>query len=370
MNEPSRRMPLIDALKALASQLIVLHHFSAYGPLADALDTLLPTLTGWLYDYGRMAVQVFLVLGGFLAARSLAPQGQAAFARPALLLWQRYRRLVVPFAVAMLLAIACAALARAWLDDEAVPGRATLRQFLAHATLLQGVLNAEALSAGVWYVAIDFQLFALLVLLLWVAQRVGGPQAARVGVALVGALAVASLFHFNRDATWDDWALYFFGAYALGACAWWASDPRRGWGAMVLIWLVALAALAADFRLRIALALAVAVLLGVARRGGLLERWPDLRPIAFLGRTSYAVFLVHFPIYLLVSAGFEHIGSAGAAAALLAAAIGWCASIVAGAAFHRWVEVRAGGVGQRRRTTMPTSAATPTCCVPSRSSAS
>ena len=91
-------MPLVDALKALASQLIVLHHFSAYGPLADALDDLVPALAAWLFDYGRMAVQIFLVVGGFLAARSLAPQGQAAFARPLALLWQRYRRLVLPFA--------------------------------------------------------------------------------------------------------------------------------------------------------------------------------------------------------------------------------------------------------------------------------
>mgnify|MGYP000314188585 CR=1 FL=1 len=132
-----------------------------------------------------------------------------------------------------------------------------------------------------------------------------------------------------------------------------------------------LAALAADFRPRIALALAVAVLLGVARRAGALERWPDLRPVAFLARISYAVFLVHFPVYLLVSAAFEHFGSESSGAAALALAIGWCASIAAGLAFHRGVELRAaGGMPQRLRTTMPTSAAMPVCCVPSRSSAS
>ena len=46
-------------------------------------------------------------------------------------------------------------------------------------------------------------------------------------------------------------------------------------------------------------------------------------------------------------------------------------SIAAGLAFHRGVELRAaGGMPQRLRTTMPTSAAMPVCCVPSRSSAS
>jgi hypothetical protein len=49
MTALSSRMPLLDALKALASQLIVLHHFSAYGPLSDALAQALPALAGWLY---------------------------------------------------------------------------------------------------------------------------------------------------------------------------------------------------------------------------------------------------------------------------------------------------------------------------------
>ena len=57
----SRLFPL-DALRATAAQLIVLHHLSVYGPIAEAMHRLFPLLTGWLYDYGRMAVQVFLVL--------------------------------------------------------------------------------------------------------------------------------------------------------------------------------------------------------------------------------------------------------------------------------------------------------------------
>ena len=54
-------MPLIDAFKALASQLIVLHHLAAYGPLSVAARQIAPGTVDWLYDYARMAVQVFLV---------------------------------------------------------------------------------------------------------------------------------------------------------------------------------------------------------------------------------------------------------------------------------------------------------------------
>ncbi|MCU0990849.1 MAG: hypothetical protein MUE63_15085 [Xanthomonadales bacterium] len=45
------RMPLIDALKAIGSQLIVLHHLAAYGPLANAAQLLVPGTIGWFYDY-------------------------------------------------------------------------------------------------------------------------------------------------------------------------------------------------------------------------------------------------------------------------------------------------------------------------------
>ncbi|KAI1697221.1 hypothetical protein Ddc_19875 [Ditylenchus destructor] len=38
---------------------------------------LFPLLTGWLYDYGRMAVQVFLVLGGYLSPPRAGGAGRA-----------------------------------------------------------------------------------------------------------------------------------------------------------------------------------------------------------------------------------------------------------------------------------------------------
>jgi peptidoglycan/LPS O-acetylase OafA/YrhL len=106
--------------------------------------------------------------------------------------------------------------------------------------------------------------------------------------------ATASLFWFNRDAGWDNWALYFFGSYGLGAAAWWASERKQMSAWLGVMLTVAVAALIVDFRLRIALALAVALLLGFGRRSGLLETWPDARPLAFLGQISYSLFLVHF----------------------------------------------------------------------------
>ena len=313
----TRRMPMIDALKAVASQIVLLHHFSSYGPLAETARDLLPGLLGWLYDYGRMAVQVFLVVAGFLAARGLSPQGDALAASPLPLLWKRYQRLIIPFLAAIGIAIIGSAIADHWMDDDAIPARAGFAQWLAHATLLHSVLGVDSLSAGVWYVAIDFQLFALMALLLWAGRR------AFVAPLLVLSVGAASLFWFNRNPDLDNWAIYFFGSYALGAAAWWASDPRRlsAWTGVIAT--VAIAALVVDFRLRIALALGVALLLAVGRRSGLLERWPDVAPL---------------PILLLANGLFVQLGGETAGAAMFGLLAAWTVSLLAATAFYRWIE--------------------------------
>ncbi|WP_052495090.1 acyltransferase family protein [Cupriavidus basilensis] len=341
MSPRPSRMACIDALKAISSQLIVLHHLAFYGPMSDAAHVLAPGLLDWFSQYARIAVQVFLVISGFLAARSLAPGGHLMVPRPLQAIWHRYQKLVVPYTAAILIAIAGAAIARTWMHHDSIPGAPGLHQFLAHVLLLHNVLDFDALSAGVWYVAIDLQLFALLMVALWAARRceqwfdVGGSP---MGPLVVAGLALASLFWFNRDATWDIWAIYFFGAYGLGTLAFWASEPERSPVALLLLCAVVLAALAVDFRLRIAVALAIALLLGTARRGGWLEHWPQAQFLAFFGRISYSVFLVHFPICLVVNALVFHLAPQRPVLNALGMVLAWLLSNAAGALFHRYVE--------------------------------
>ena len=329
------RLPLIDAFKAIASQLIVFHHLSAYGPLSATVQQAAPGLIGWFYDYARMAVQVFLVIAGFLAARGLAAQGEGLAAAPWPLIWKRYVRLVIPFMAAMLLAVAGAALASQWMQDESIPARASLAQLAAHLFLLHGVLDIDSLSAGAWYVAIDFQLFTLMALLLWLGHA-GGRR--WLAMLLVCALAVASLFWFNREAGWDNWGIYFFGSYGLGAAAWWATQRERPALWLGVVAAVGMVALFVDFRLRIALALATALCLGAASRSGVLERWPDNALLGWLGKVSFSVFLVHFPVCLLANAAYVKSGLASPSTAAVGMALAWAASMAVAALFYRWVE--------------------------------
>ena len=339
---------LINVLKAVAAQLIVLHHLAFYGPMADQAWPLAPELFSWLAGDARIAVQVFLVIGGFLAAKSLSPHGLPGLDHPLRAIGRRYLKLAPPFIVAMLFAILASYIAGAWMTHDSISAPPTLSQFSAHALLLHDVLGYEALSAGAWYVAIDFQLYGMMCLLLWVFGGVGQVRTWRwVMPAVVAAVVSASLFVFNRDSDWDAWAPYFFGSYGLGALAWWASDPKRRPIAILALLLLIVVptqlALAFDFRSRIALAFTVACLLLLFGREkpamlGTHASWL----VQMLAKTSYSVFLVHFPVCLIVNAAFTRFAPEVAQLQFIGVVLGWAASLIAGAAFHRWVEAPLG----------------------------
>ncbi|WP_194726848.1 acyltransferase family protein [Noviherbaspirillum malthae] len=343
----------IDVLRIVAFNLIVLHHLAFYGPMADHVRGMLPGLIDWMAGPARIVVQIFLVIAGFLAARSFCPRGVPEKVRPLYAGMRRFLKLAPPFIVAMALAVFASMLASMWMDHYSLTALPDWRQVLAHALLLHDVLGVESLSAGAWYVAIDFQLYLLLACVLrfaaGAASEAGKRHAAHI---LVVTGVAASLFYFNRDAGWDAWAIYFFGSYGLGVLAWWTVQEKnnayRTASLLALMLLIGGLALLMDFRSRIALALTIALLLAVVYRFHVALPARTARParpwaaVQYFGRISYAVFLVHFPVCLLVNAAFTRFGAASAFVQGCGMLLAWCASIAAGGAFHRWVEVPLG----------------------------
>jgi peptidoglycan/LPS O-acetylase OafA/YrhL len=106
-------------------------------------------------------------------------------------------------------------------------------------------------------------------------------------------------------------------------------------------------ALTLDCRTRIALAAAVAVLLGWGQVQGFLYRWPQSAVLAYLGRISYAVFLMNFPVALVVNAAFTRFAPAQAGIQTLGVIVAWLACIAVGAAFYHFVEEPLRRLGQR-----------------------
>ncbi len=341
------RMPFLDFLRAIASQCIVLHHLVFYGPLPERAHSAAPLLFDWLYDHARMAVQVFFVLGGFFTSRGLAKYQSLNAKRVGSVIWARYRRIGVPYLATLIVAIAANEIARGWMDHGAISARPSVPQLLAHLVLLHDVLGYEALTAGIWFLAIDFQLFLLTLGLLWIAQwwrsRSGSPHdggAHGVLLVLMSPLAVASLFWFNRDPQFDDWAIYFVGSYFLGILLHAVIERSLSpvWPSLYVSLLIA--AIIIDLRPRLIVAACTAALVYFAAKTNWLHTRPRNLLINYFGRISYSLFLIHFPVLLVVNAwSYRHL-SASTTTALWALGAAYLLSCLAGIGFYHGIESR------------------------------
>jgi peptidoglycan/LPS O-acetylase OafA/YrhL len=322
---------LIDLLKTVAALLIIFHHLANYGQIAKDAQSYLPGFMRWLSNYGSYAVELFLVMAGYLATQSLTRFAHIPFSVSGYTqaIINRYIRLLGPYVVALLITIACAYIARLWISDEYVGATETFTQFLAHLFLLQGMLGIDSISAGVWYIAIDWQLYAILTLLLMSYSNY------RVLIWSLIALLLGSLLFFNRSADFDNYFIYFIGYYGLGVLAYlargFADDRvnRLAQAALILLgFIILLASFFGDFS-RSALSWFVAMALlfwgnrsypvqfthralnvghGDNDRGNTSSgaSSSSRKPIFFKaiglgGKLSYCAFLIHFPLILLAN---------------------------------------------------------------------
>lgn len=320
------RSLLIDGLKALCSHLIVWHHMLIYAPMSAWIALEGPSVIEFIAEDGRLAVQPFLVMAGFLAARSLdlCPPLNV----PALVL-QRYLRLAPPLALALLLVVGAT-----WLMDKDLAGQAwvsplpSLSVWLAHLLMLQDVLGIDSLSAGAWYVAIDLQLYALFAVLARLCGRTDRGLAQGWAPAVVAAATAASALVFSRYQDLDIWAIYFLSAYGLGALAAWASHHRQArlwwWitlGVLLLDWVI-------DPRARPLWAMATAMALHASTRLGSLGAGLRFRrSLERLSDLSYSLFVSHFAAIVLASGLWLRLDLQGRTSASLALGLTWALAI-------------------------------------------
>jgi peptidoglycan/LPS O-acetylase OafA/YrhL len=335
---PSTRWPAVDLLRVVAAHLIVWHHFALYSGMADAAWSLAPQLFAFLVDHARKAVQVFLVLAGFLAAKACMPGGDGPSAGAGAIdsagAWARavggrFMRL----APTLWLALALVVLLDASIGVDGGAPQPSWSERLAlvavNALMLQDVLGMPAPSPGLWYVPIDIQLFALAALLAWWGRSVS----ARLGAWIVAAAVIASAWIFNRDASSNAWAPYFVAAYGLGMLAWNVGHARAGAAAaMALATIGVLAALAVDFRDRLLLATVVAWVLAVWMRTSNHARTarttPSSRALAAHADAAYALFLLHDPTRRIVEAGWSRWAASDPRVQALGLVLAWVASML------------------------------------------
>jgi len=312
--------------------------------MANVLGRSWSGLVDILFDDARMVVQVFLVTSGYLVARSLAKKDRISLIPS---VFRRYLRLLPSYVSAIFLTITVTSLMRDYFDaimfkqgvQSWLPAQSTWTGFLGHLFLLQNVLHLEALTVGVWYVSIDLQLFILTLILVWLADSLRGNKDLKGRMVLVCALSCLSLWVFNLDIRFDNYAVYFFGAYGMGMLSFWATQSSRGKNLFYLTTISALGSFSYAPRTRLLIAIGTAVCLYWATR---LKPSSTLNPkakyLSLLSDSSYALFLNHFSVIIVMSGCWFYFNFHSALSAAAFIGLGWALSFIFSLMIYKCVE--------------------------------
>ena len=210
-------------------------------------------------------------------------------------------------------------------------------------------------SAGVWYVAIDWQLYAILAIMLSMFPSL------RSLIWMLLPLCVASLLYFNRDGSYENYFIYFIGAYGLGVLAQLCKnypDQSVNRSAKILMLTIGLVITISSFHqfwLRNILAYIVAIALiffgdWAYKDQKQIHQRPQhqskvhklVNGILWGGRRSYCAFLIHFSFVLLANTLYigwgmsqRHDGALAIALIFIALASSWATANL----LYRWIEV-------------------------------
>jgi Predicted acyltransferases len=290
-----------------------------------------------------MGVQVFLVIAGFVTAYSLRNTKitETFFGNFFL---RRLVRLGVPYWVVVLLVAILNYFVVSLSGDLSLSGRITWLQLLSQLTFLQDIAGYPNISAGLWFVGIALQWSLTFILLFGAADRVSrnrSPGARGEWIMLLAFFlppAFLALFVFNLESSMDKWIIYFFHMPVLGALAWWTLERRLPAAAFWAYTAMLLAGVAFCFRTEVVIAVIAGVTLYRAGQSRGIHEWLSVRPLKYLGRISYSLFLVHYPSgWLVTNVGYRITGN-NPHAAVLWLALAILASIGAAHVLHVFVE--------------------------------
>jgi peptidoglycan/LPS O-acetylase OafA/YrhL len=359
----THRFVFIDGLRGIAAMIVMIFHFFVASEFQASLNLLLPLLFVQVLKYGYLGVEIFFVLSGFVMAHS---QRNARINPPYLgnFALRRSLRLDPAYWLSLILALAFS-LARVHLLGDSHAFIPSWRQMLANVFYLQLFLGSRAVNDVAWTLCYEVQFYLVISLLNSLSQYCSRkfpnliarwlPVAARSQndcwrLLVFAPLALASLFpvrlHLNLPGLFIEYWYMFF----LGVLVQWVYDRKvhPAWFVGYAT-LVALCLIGGGGPPRIAALVTAASIFAVAklRRLDSLLAW---RPLQFLGRISYSLYLLHSvlitPILLV---GFRLTG--GSAGSILAWTLFAIAASIGGATLmYYFVEKPGVDLGRRLRT--------------------
>ena len=297
----SKRLSFVDGLRGIAAVAVLFDHLPGMfgNPTARSAFTQ-RVLVEWGY-YGKLGVDVFFVLSGFVITLTLAKASinWGYFWRFA---GRRSLRLDPPYWASLAICCGLLLLRRdAFHSDVELP---TWGQIGAHLIYLQGLLGYRQINSVFWTLCIEIQLYLVFCAfqgaLQWRRSKEQGLLWCSRGtlVAFVGSLAwPAGLIGGEGQRVT---LLPFMCEFLAGSIAYWFSAGQLRATTCIAAG-SALVCLGLGYRDPSAVtAGCTALLLIAASARGALTRWLALPSFQRLGKISYSLYLVHVPTFLVV----------------------------------------------------------------------
>jgi peptidoglycan/LPS O-acetylase OafA/YrhL len=315
-----RRLEGVDGLRAFAALWVALFHVTVF----STVNFSRANIAGRLLLSGSTGVSLFLVLSGFCLFVPFAG-GRADRFTAREFFTRRGNRLLPAYYTSLLLILVLYIGAGAWLGFERFSPVQLLWQVLTHATLTHSLFPSTfyALNGAYWSLALEWQLYLALPLLIWGIRRFGLKRTAlcAIGVNVVyrlilafvvwrgiipGQSALATVVLPNLLP--GRWAEFVFGMIAaeLYASGRIASITRYAWTALLLGIPVSLVSTALPIS-HVLFGITYASLLClVLSSTSIVARVFSWRPLVALGVMSYSIYLVHQPLVQGMSYVLQH----------------------------------------------------------------
>jgi peptidoglycan/LPS O-acetylase OafA/YrhL len=306
------QLPALTGVRAFAALMVLALHAGQNFP--NWLTN------GVLANYGYLGVDLFFILSGFVIAHvylyDLVPVRVRSLR---VFFWHRFVRLFPAHATVLLLLMGTIAVARSTGVELNEQQSWNYRDLPWHFLMVHawGTTDVAGWNAPSWSISAEW--FAYLLFPTVAAGVLALPRGAGLTVAIVALLIAAVLFHSLNWAI--EWA--WLGAPALLRVA---SEFICGvlifriiridiaglspWRSDILAFGALAGFVAGAFLINndfVLIALLAILIAGVSGQGVLVRAVFGCRPVVWLGEISYSIYVVHFPVLLVLRHSVEHI---------------------------------------------------------------
>lgn len=297
-----RRFEFLDGLRGIAALMVTCLHFHTL--VVERTSAYFPAILEHLFKNGHFGVQIFFVLSGFVIAYSIRNEiitpsfFMRFFARRSLRLDPPYWMTLIMLTALIYIGSMVSGHSSDYMPD--------LSTFTVNAFYLPGFMGAEYILPVAWTLCMEFQFYIFFVLLIAMIQQLNCWKGFDVfdysspfGPLLLSPVLIISLMEASGLNLWNSvpglfvphWYSFFCGTLVCWSLL---GKVKNGyfWMTMLGISLCSVVELNADM----AVTLVTAFMILIVARLNKLHRALRGPVFQYLGKVSYSLYLIHWPI--------------------------------------------------------------------------